>query len=312
MSLVALPAIALAFFLAGAWITAAVGYPLFNAAVAQRPGLARASLLMASVPVLVGAALALSAFLPGDPHLDRLLGCHCATSMPGWLHLCPLHPTTAPEVLLPTAAVLFLLVPGRIRALGVLFREPLGTGTGAEPTLVDLPRPMALLAGWLRPSLLVDRRLWASLDAQQRQAVLAHERAHLARRDPLMLATLRLLTSVAPKAAAHRMMRQWLDRAELRADAAAASQVDPLTIADALLACARLAPASNVLQLGWTSGSLETRVRALVDLRPGGSHTAGPDAGLVDLIVVAVALVAGLSRVPWLHHQVEHLLNLAL
>jgi Zn-dependent protease with chaperone function len=312
MSFLAVPVIALAFFMVAAWGSAAVVYPAFSAVVRRWPAVARSALLVAAFPVVVGLALALAAFLPGDPHLDQLFGCHCDTSMPGWLHLCPLHPTTAPGVLGPAVAALVLLGPGRIRAMMALVRAPLGTGTGAEPTQVDLPQPIALLAGWLRPSLLVDRHLWASLEPAHREAVLAHERAHITRRDPLVLAALRLLTSVAPRAAARRLMRDWLDHAELRADAAAASSVSPLTLAEALVACARVTPThKGLLRLAWTSGNLDRRVRALVDLAPG-SHDARPDAGLADLGVVVVALLAGLACIPWLHHQVEHLLNLPL
>lgn len=312
MSSIAFLAIGLAFFLVGAWTTAAATYPLFNTAVANKPSLARVSLLVSLLPWVAGMALAMAAFLPGDPHMSHLPGCHCATSMPGWLHLCPVHPTMSPWVLGPALAALVLLGPGRVRALVTLIREPLGTGTGARPTLVELPRPMALLAGWLRPSLLVDRRLWASLQPAHREAVVAHERAHLARRDPLMLAALRLTTSVAPNGPAQHLMRQWLNHAELCADAAATSTVPPLTLAEALVTCARVAPdTSNAVRLGWTAGCLDRRVRALVDLGPG-AHDARPDAGLVDLGFVAVAVAAGLACTPWLHHEIEHLLNLAL
>ena len=310
MSFFVLPAVALAFFLAASWATAAVTLPVFNAIVAHRTHIARWSMLVAALPVLVGATLALAAFLPGDPHLDHLLGCHCATSMPGWLHLCPQHPTTDPVVLIPTALVLVALVPGRLRALDGLVREPLGTGRGASPTLVDLPQPMAVLAGWLRPSLLVDRGLWDTLEPVHRAAVLAHERAHLARRDPQVLAILRLLTGVAPQPLADRLLRQWLDHAEHRADAAASASVDPILLAEALVACARLG-SPNRLQLAWTSGRLDSRVRALLELKPG-AHPAQPDARLVDLVTLMGATAALAANVPWLHHQVEHLLNLGL
>ncbi|TNE89980.1 MAG: hypothetical protein EP330_09855 [Deltaproteobacteria bacterium] len=310
MSFLVLPAVALAFFLVASWAAAAVTVPAFNAIVASRPSAARWTMLVAALPVLVGATLALAAFLPGDPHLDHLLGCHCATSMPGWLHLCPLHPTTDPVVLIPTALALLALGPGRLRSLAALVREPLGTGRGASPTLVDLPQPMAVLAGWLRPSLLVDRGLWDTLEPAHREAVLAHERAHLARRDPLVLATLRLLTSVAPQPLANRLLRQWLDHAEHRADAAASASVDPVVLAEALVACARSGSPTR-LQLAWTSGRLDSRVRSLLELTPG-THPARPDARLVDLVALLGATAVLAANVPWLHHQVEHLLNLAL
>ena len=75
------------------------------------------------------------------------------------------------------------------------------------------------------------------------------------------------------------------------------------------MTCARVTANAGAIRLGWTAGSLDRRVRALVDLAPG-SHEARPDAGLPDLGVVAAALAVGLACTPWLHHQVEHLLNL--
>jgi len=205
--------------------------------------------------------------------------------------------------------VTFLAVP--LIALALFLVAAWGSAAVTVPSFsAAVRRWPALARGWLRPSLLVDRRLWSSLQPAHRAAVLAHERAPLVRRDPLVLAALRLLTSVAPGRSARRLLRQWLDHAELRADAAAASTVPPLTLPEALVACARVAPA-NALHLGWTAGSLDRRIRALVDLGPQ-AHEARPDAGLADLGLVAVALAAGLASTPWLHHQVEHLLNLAL
>ncbi len=310
MSFLAVPLIASAFFLVAAWTSAAVVYPALSTVIRRWPDAARGALLVAALPVVVGLALALSAILPGDPHHIQVVGCHCGISMPGWLHLCPVHPTTAPTVLAPALVAVVLLGPGRLQAVAALLREPLGTGTGARPTLVDLPRPMALLAGWLRPSLLVDRRLWTSLQPAHRDAVLAHEQAHILRRDPLVLAALRLLTSVGPTSAGRRLLLQWLDHAELRADAAAASTIPALTLAEALVTCARLVPAeSSALRHGWLAGSLDRRVRALVELAPG-SREARPDAGLVDIGAIVAVSAAALASTPWLHHQVEHLLNL--
>lgn len=305
MSFLVVPAVALAFLLAGAWATSALTVPAFHALVARHPKAARHAPLVAALPAVVGGVLALAAFLPGDPHLDHLLGCHCATSMPGWLHLCPLHPTTAPIVVLPAVAVLLALVPGRVRALAALAREPLGTGRGAAPTLVDLPRPMAVLAGWWRPSLLVDRRLWHGLAPAHREAMLAHERAHLAHRDPLALAALRLLTTLAPRRLGDRLVRTWLDHAEHRADAVASVTVGPLVLAEALVACARLGT-SSPLALGWTAGRLDRRIEALLGTEPAAPP---PASWPIDGFALLGAATVLLARLPWLHHQVEHLLN---
>ncbi len=311
MSALALPVIACALFLATAWCSAALLFPAWNTAVARRPSLARRTLLVAALPALAGVAVALAAFVPGDPHLGALLGCHCATSMPGWIHLCPAHPTTAPGVLLPSLATLLLLGPGRLGALARLAREPLGAGTGATPTVVDLPRPVALLVGWLRPSLVVDRGLWRALEPAHRAAVVAHEQAHLHRRDPLVLAALRGLGSLGPARAGHTLAGHWLRHAEREADAGAAHALDnPLVVAEALLRCARLGARTDAAVLGWTGG-LEGRVEALVD-RDGDIHPARSKPGASDLAALAVVAAAALLSVPWLHHHLEHLLNLSL
>lgn len=52
--------------------------------------------------------------------------------------------------------------------------------------VVDTPAPVLLVAGVRRPTLVVSRGTLARLDARERRAALAHELAHLARRDPLL------------------------------------------------------------------------------------------------------------------------------
>jgi Zn-dependent protease with chaperone function len=303
------PLVVLALFVGAAWVAAALALPLWLRAAAARDGLTRSAGLVAAAPWLVGLAVALAAVLPGDPHTGRALACHCAESMPGWLHLCPLHPEQAAWLALPAAALLVALLPGRVRAVVALAREPVGGGGGDAPRVVDLGARVALLHGWLRPTLVVDRRLWEALSAVERDAVLAHERAHLARRDPLVLMGLRALLVLAPPRLAARVARVWLDRAERRADAEAARRLgDPGLVARALVRCARLGPPAPTLATGWTGGRLEDRVLALVHA-PGAAAPARPDLGPLDLLaLLALALLAA-AATPWIHHQLEHLLN---
>jgi len=307
----ALPVVVAAMSLGTAWALSTVllrGWLL----VGQRyTELVRSAVLVAALPWLLAFAMALGALLPGDPHTGQVLACHCLESMPSWLHLCPVHPERAAALVLPAVAVLSLLLPGRLRALARLVVEPLGRGGGQTPQLVDLHAPLALLHGWLRPTLVVDRGLWHALAEDERCAVLAHERGHLRRRDPQVLMVLRLLLVVAPPALARRVVRAWLNRAELRADAEAARVTgDPSAVAAALLRCARLGASAPRLTMSWTGGALERRVEALLAMeapaRPG-----RPDLGLADAVVLAALLLAGLLASPWIHHQLEHLLNLS-
>ena len=316
MSAVALPLVTLALAMAAAWLAAAALYPAWAAAARRHLGLARWTLLIASAPWFVGTALAAAAIVPGDPHLDQLFGCHCATSMPGWLHLCPVHPGEVTMMIPAALLALGALLPGRLRALTALGTEPRGMGGGVEPVVLDLPRRTAFLLGWRRPTLVVDRQLWSALSPAEQRAMIAHERAHLARRDPLVLRALRVLVSVGPRAPGEALMRAWLARAEVCADADAASALgDPVAVAEALLRCARLEN-EPTLRLAWTGGGVEARVRALLEVATPdvgrASGTSRPDMGAADVVVLIVAAGLTLAATPWLHHQLEHLLNLSL
>lgn len=301
-----------ALFLGVAWASAAVLLPAWSRAAAALPALARGALVAAALPWLVGLSVALAALLPGDPHLGQVLGCHCLDSKPAWVHLCPVHPEEAALLAVPSAVLLALLLPGRLRAVAELAREPVGRGGGGEPRVLGLGVPMALLHGWLRPTLVVDRRLWDALSADERSAVLAHERGHLRRRDPALRMVLRALLVIAPRSAAAQAARTWLDHAELRADAEAARLLaDPTLVARALVRCARLGAQSPEMAVAWTGGRLDRRVHALVASRAL-SAPARPDVGPADLAVLAGLAALALLATPWVHHQVEHLLNLPL
>lgn len=309
MSALSLPLAVLALFLVTAWIAGAALFPVAAAAFRRWPRVARFAPVVAALPLLLGLLVAVAGLLPGDPHLDHVLGCHCAHSMPGWLHLCPAHPERAAAIAPLALLVVFALLPGRLRAWLALTREPRGQG-GTEPVVLDLPVRTALVLGWLRPSVVVDRVLWDALTPDERRAVLAHERAHVARRDPLVLAALLALVSVAPRGPGRAVVRAWLDRAELCADALAARTVGPLALAETLLRCARLGAQPASFAPAWTGGSLERRVEHLAD---GPTFPAGSgDLSGLDLVGLGLLVASSALALPWLHHQVEHLLNLSL
>lgn len=307
-----LPIVATALFVGTSWLVAGLLLRVWLGAVARHPQLARTTPVIAVLPWLLGAAVALAAVLPGDPHTGRVLACHCLESMPDWLHLCPVHPEESALLAMPAMLALAALLPGRIQALRTVMLQPLGHGGGDHPRVVALGAPMATLHGWLRPTLVVDRGLWAALSPTDRDAVLAHERGHLRRNDPLVRMVLCGALVVAPRALAARAARLWLDHAELAADAEAARQTgDPAAVAQALVRCARLGATSPALSVSWTGGSLERRVRALLD---GSSHAAPArgDLGPRELIATLTLSGLALAATPWIHHQVEHLLNLFL
>lgn len=103
--------------------------------------------------------------------------------------------------------------------------------------VVGLPNP-AFTVGFLRPLIYVADSLPVRLQPAQLAAVLAHEGAHVTRRDPLRLASLRALAcTLFWMPALRRLADDVADEAEVRADDAAAKK-DPLVLAGAILAIA--------------------------------------------------------------------------
>lgn len=101
-----------------------------------------------------------------------------------------------------------------------------------------LPNP-AFTAGLWRPDVYVAAALVHVLDARQLEAVLAHEAAHVARRDPLRLSLMRFLgCTLFFIPALRRLADDLSDEAEIAADDAALACSEPLVLASAILALA--------------------------------------------------------------------------
>lgn len=101
-----------------------------------------------------------------------------------------------------------------------------------------LPNP-AFTTGWFRPVIFVDARLQFELTPDQLAAVLAHEYAHVSRRDPARLTSLRALGCMLfwlP--ALRRLADDVADDAEIAADNFAV-RGEPIVLASAILQLAR-------------------------------------------------------------------------
>jgi Zn-dependent protease with chaperone function len=112
---------------------------------------------------------------------------------------------------------------------------------GLDPQRVrvvrGLPNP-AFTAGWLRPRVYVAQALAERLSTDELRAVLAHEGAHVARRDPLRLSLLRFLAlTLFWLPALRRLADDVADEAEIQADDRAA-RGQPLALASAILSLA--------------------------------------------------------------------------
>ncbi len=292
-----------------AWPLAAVwGRFLASRSLTRALELARWNILLLAAPLLLGALVALASAGMLEPSLG--FACHCG---PGaGLHLCPHHPEHAASLLIPALLALAVLLPRAARALTQvlrgwrvnrgLARAVEGAPRHGEVRLLPLGRGNAFALGEM---VLADVDWWASLSETERAMVLAHERAHLARRDSSALILGKLLAALSPPSA-QALLRWWQAAAEHEADRAAAREVgDPLSVAEFLLRQHRaIGPAPAPAFHG---AATERRVRALAECQ----LSATPLEGDLDRTFAGAlfVLACGASLGAELHHAAEHLLT---
>ncbi len=248
----------------------------------------------------IGALLVLS--------VSPIFGHHFATSLEHGLrgrdHLGPICLIALHEMLAPVHSLFHVLVVAgvlyatydRLRAAFRVRRSlaPLETAAPAEGdpfwsaavaarvdprrvrVVAGLPNP-AFTVGWLRPRIYVERSLSERLNRDELAALLAHEGAHAARRDPLRLSLLRFLAlTLFWIPALRRLAADVAAEAEVQADDRAARE-RPLALASAILALSgwrQPDPAlEDVVGFAQRTNLLDRRIRRLAGEEPPvGSH----------------------------------------
>jgi beta-lactamase regulating signal transducer with metallopeptidase domain len=293
---------------------------------------ARVLLAVAILPAAASIAVMTAALAPSFGWIAD----HClrATEPHPHPHLCMHHVASLPALpaVLLAALLLGRLVHAALRLLrlGMLARAARRdlarmariASTGDTPALGVLPfdEPQAFVIGLWRPALFVTRGLMSDDHREHLEPVLAHERAHLRRRDPLR----RLVSSIA--LAFHLPgVAGWLERRlgrahELAADAEAAAAVaSPERVARALVGLARHrrrqkrqlpAPALAFHAFdapdACDASEIGARVTSLLDTRPRRNQ---PRPALIAVTaVVALALLG--TGADLVHHGVEMFLGL--
>jgi Zn-dependent protease with chaperone function len=214
-------------------------------------------------------------------------------------HLGPLCLIAAHELLAPVHYTFHtLLAGGVLYALGDRIRAALRARHVLAPLKADLPHPgdsfheaavragvepaririveglpaPAFTAGWLRPRIYVAQGLRERLSTEELTAMLAHEGAHVLRRDPLRLSALRFLVlTLFWIPALRRLADDLAAEAEVRADDHAARE-HPLALASAILALAtwgRPEPLlDDVVGFAQRASMVERRIRRLAGEEP--------------------------------------------
>ena len=280
----------------------------------------RALVGLASLPVVLGGTLLLAASLPSIIALFAPAFDHCAAHDDAHAHLCFRH---LPHHGIHTALLLLLVFVGTyllIRAVfaamtliraGRLWDALAATGewrADLEVTVLETSKPLCVAAGLLRPRVLMSRGLLASLDESERTVVLAHERAHVRRRDALVASGVRALGTLHLPFVARWLVRELELAAEQACDEAAAGVSDRLAVAATILAMERAVQASALVPrsaVAFGQRGIERRVEALL------ADPAPPRSLRVPALVAMIAIGALFAASGELHHLTESALAFA-
>jgi hypothetical protein len=300
------------------WISVHVLRPLI---ARMRPGLRSDVLFLAGVvPAVAAVATVVAAAAPSVAMALGLGADHC----PGHadhFHICFVHSAQLKPAL--AAFGVFGLAVWAYR-FGLLARGLMTTGFGARalerlgrvragrfPVFVVPGKKLCHATGLLRRRVMLSSDLAARLSPDELTCALAHEEAHLCRRDPLARFMLAVAGLFVPPPLAASFRQQHRQAAEEACDAVAAAHVgDGATVAAALLQVAalqRATPDAGVTAAAFGGDGLEARVRALLDDRRSASaRSHGP---WLALGAASGLAWLALARADWLHHATETVLD---
>ncbi len=284
---------------------------------------AAAAWTAAAAPSLAPTLLVALCLAPGIVGLALGSGDHCREHA-DHPHLCVVHLTAAlraPLVAIVAAggaALGFALLRAGTRAArGRRALAALGARARPSPEpdvrVVASERPFCVAAGLVRGEVWIASSLADALPSDALAAVLAHERAHVARRDPLLGATAAALSWPLSPRVRHAVLAELELASEQACDEAAAERVgDRLHVAEAILAVERavaggaaLAAPAGVRAFG--ASNVRARVESLLDA----PRRAGPTAR-VAWAALAVLTAAAPLAADALHHWTEHWIGLLL
>lgn len=254
--------------------------------------------LLTGWPVMVGVAVLTSAW-PGaecssgredERRLFRRVtaplfaGLVVACALLGWALDEPADAERVPVPFMVAAVVPFVVV---MRAL-------------ARAAVALFPRalPPACTVGVLRPRVHVAPSLASALSESQLHAVLAHEQSHARHHDPLRIAVAQLACDLVwPLPGQGRTLTLWLHALEVARDEdARRTGAEPESLAEALIACARLSiprRGAAVAAAAVPSHRLEERIGRLLRPLPADRRSRSGPLALAVAAVLAVAVAAG-------------------
>ncbi len=164
--------------------------------------------------------------------------------------------------------------------------------------------------GYLSPRIFVSSSLWRRLANEQRDAIIAHELAHIENRDLWQSLLLSLSEIFGAPFLARRSRQSWDRATERLCDRAAADQLgDGSVVAEALLSWAKGPRLAVGLSFSPGADALEERIVAVLSEQPAGHPAALRMARLATLFIASAATAAVLFADP-LHHLLETVFGL--
>jgi Zn-dependent protease with chaperone function len=239
------------------------------------------------------------------------------------LHICFLHssgPRPALAALGAFALAVWIyrlasLIRGAVR-LGSTSRHLERFAWAARASFPVLRVPGSTLChatGLFRRRILLSAELADRLSSDQLASALAHEEAHLQRRDPLASFLLAVATLFVWPGVAQRLRRLHRQAAEEACDAAAAKVMgDGAVVAGALVEVAalqrELGPGARFAAPAFGTHALEIRVAALLEDRAV-SQSSSSRWGWLALVTTAAFVALAYRQAEWLHHSTETVLG---
>lgn len=282
---------------------------------------ARRLAALAVAPAAIPTFLLGLCVLPGVLGFLSGRGDHCPVHL-DHPHLCLFHASVALSPLLALGLLLFLILLLSASRRGTRWsgiarrdrRELAAAATRRRFRQARLTRsgiPFALTEGWIQPQVWLSTALFDALSPARREIVIAHERAHAERRDPLIWALASTLAGLHLRGMRQPLLAGLRLAAEQDCDErAAARSGDRLEVAETLLFVERLMKGRDLSacpgpHAALTGSTVPQRVQSLLSALPADS-TGLPR----PLVWAGIALLAGSAAAP-LHHAAEHLLEFA-
>jgi Zn-dependent protease with chaperone function len=232
-------------------------------------------------PIWVPLAIILASMVPGVFASLFGFGDQCRAHGGHHHHLCVIHPPHGSTNFLPWTIVLGVLFTA-LTAIGIstknameewwlsrsLVRASVPSSLGKDIRLLEREEPIALTVGITNPVILLSTGLIQAVSQRTLRIILAHERAHVARRDTTWALLDRLMGSLLPTTVGRELQSALALAREQSCDNAAAQSEGDVYVAAALTEVTRLELSQPAFGLSVGSSSLEARVVHLLERPP--------------------------------------------